>query len=91
MAVIADDQAAEGAEAVIMSKDDRIHAPWTPEQVEALNQWQQAGYVHPFTCRGDHDGARELIATEDGWLCPTCEDRQLWAHRMMLNLPSRFA
>ena len=27
-----------------------ISPPWTPEQVEALNRWQTAGYVHPFTC-----------------------------------------
>lgn len=88
MAFIAAHQVAEGAEAVIVSNENLIFEPWTPEQVEALNRWQETDRVHPFTCASDHDGERRLIAAEDGWRCPTCEYRQTWAHRMMLNLPA---
>lgn len=54
----------------------KIHAPFTPEQVKALNEYQQSGYVHPFTCCSYQDcdrGARPdqgiLIAKEEGWIC----------------------
>jgi len=29
---------------------ERINAPFTPEQVEFLNQYQESGRFHPFTC-----------------------------------------
>lgn len=66
----------------------RLTAPWTPEQVEALNLWQEAGYVHPFMCPGasGHSKGR-LIAKTDGWHCPTCSYTQDWAHDFMLTLP----
>lgn len=66
----------------------RLTAPWTPEQVDALNRWQRAGYVHPFTCpasAGHRKG--ELIAQTDGFHCPTCSYTQDWAHDFMLVLP----
>ena len=56
-------------------------APWTDEEVEALNRYQRSGRFHPFTCgssdrfdeahrkvqakRGGDYG--ELVATRDGW------------------------
>ena len=64
---------------------DRIFAPWTPEQVRALTNFQFFAPFHPFTCgsgnRGDaaHVEAAEryalrdrglLFATTDGWECP---------------------
>ena len=63
-----------------------IFAPWTPQQVENLNRWQNAGHVHPFTCPNDHDD-RVLVADEDGWHCPTCDYAQNWAHEWMLSGP----
>jgi hypothetical protein len=66
---------------------DMIFAPWSPEEVSALNRWQATPTVHPFTCASDHDGDRDLIARVDGWHCPTCGYKQTWAHRMMLNTP----
>lgn len=75
----------------------RIRAPFTPEQVRALNRWQQDARVHPFTCglnRADdahrayaaehsqHDWGI-LVATRDGWVCPVCGYRQYWAHGFM--------
>lgn len=53
--------------------------------VEARNALQNSGKVHPYTCRGNRTDeahkayAREhggdygqLVAVEDGWLCPVC-------------------
>lgn len=72
--------------------------PWTAEQVEALNRFQQSGRFHPFTCGNrlseshrqyarDHGGdVGQLVATTDGWICPVCDYTQDWAHgAMMLN------
>jgi hypothetical protein len=68
-----------------------IQAPWTDEQVAALNGYQQAGVMHPFTCgyRDDHY-ARDpgiLVATPRGWECswPGCEYTQEWAHEFMFD------
>jgi hypothetical protein len=79
---------------------ERIRAPFTRAQVEALNNWQRCGWAHPFTCvdRGDRAhrayapqaGRTEvgvLIATRIGWVCPVCGHRQDWAHEFMLRLP----
>lgn len=76
-------------------------APWTEEEVAALNRWQRCNWVHPFTCgndRGDdthrdyadqHPGEDlgQLIADEDGWRCPVCDYRQDWCHSFMLMGP----
>jgi len=65
-----------------------IFAPFSPGQVDALNRWQNAGTVHPFTCPDSHDGGdRDLVARVDGWHCPTCGYQQKWAHEMMLHEP----
>lgn len=58
-------------------------APWTPEEVERLNAQQKAGQFHPYTCPGDLPACqkhRELIATEQGWVCACGEYKQGWAH-----------
>lgn len=62
-------------------------APWTPEEVARLNEWQRDGWGHPYTCGSgrrtdkDHlDGEGVLVATPDGWVCPYCDYRQDWAH-----------
>jgi hypothetical protein len=54
--------------------DDFIIAPWTDEQVELINLFQERGKFHPYTCSGSggpHSDVN-LIATNDGWLCPEC-------------------
>lgn len=73
-------------------KPDRlIRAPWTPEQVEALNAFQRYGGAHPLTCGGEHaPGSPALIAYTDGWRCPqpygeSCDYRQDWAYACMLE------
>lgn len=65
-----------------------IRAPWSEEQVRNLNEFQEANYVHPFTCarrtetlhrvRPGRDMG-QLIATPDGWICPDCDYTQDWA------------
>lgn len=74
-----------------MSNDfDFLRAPWSSEQVDALNRFQRRGDIHEFTCPNDHDGAdRTLIATKQGWICPHCDYRQDWAHAAMLTTPER--
>ncbi|MGY3581471.1 hypothetical protein ACVIGB_000458 [Bradyrhizobium sp. USDA 4341] len=67
---------------------DKITAPWTADQVAALNRFQVSGFVHEFTCINDHGTAsRVLIAHSDGWHCPTCAYQQNWAHGFMLLEP----
>lgn len=63
-----------------------LNAPWTPEQVEALNARQRDGKFHPYTCGSGNrtdsahlDGTGILVATAGGWVCPYCDYRQSWA------------
>jgi len=68
--------------------DQHITAPFTPEQVEALNRWQEHGPGHPFTCpRSRHAVHVALIARTDSWHCsdPACDYRQDWAHPLMVG------
>lgn len=58
---------------------------WTDEQVEKLNEYQTKGHMHPFTCGNDHDGERVLVATRQGWVCPSCSYTQDWAHEFMFE------
>lgn len=70
---------------------ERIHAPFTTEQVIRLNAWQTDGRVHPFTCEMHSD--TPLVATAEGWRCPHaggyapidvhCDYTQDWAHAFM--------
>jgi hypothetical protein len=82
---------------------DKISAPWTMDQVDALNRYQRQGSFHPFTCGGERGDAAHksyaqekgdpdwglLVATPDGWICPVCGYRQDWAHGFMAaDLPA---
>lgn len=67
-----------------------LKAPWSFAQVEALNDFQADGQVHPFTCgnrdvpRRDHpDGKGVLTAFEGGWRCLHCGYEQDWCHDWM--------
>lgn len=64
----------------------KIYAPFTLEQVVALNRWQIRGNVHPFTCptRAADGTAVDLVAEAEGWRCPACDYRQNWAHDFMV-------
>lgn len=69
-----------------------VRAPFTDEQVIALQKWQDAGVIHPFTCCS-HDGcersSREdhgvLIPTKEGWICPCGKWKQDWCHDFMIK------
>lgn len=64
--------------------DDILYAPWSKDQVIALNDWQRLEHVHPFTC--GKDGCRaELVATVNGWICPFDDYTQNWAHAFMAD------
>lgn len=57
--------------------------PWSPEKVAALNAQQSNGRFHPYTCPGDLPDCekhRNLIATEQGWVCACGKYKQEWAH-----------
>lgn len=58
-----------------------VKAPFTPEQVKSLNDYQDSGVFHPFTC----ECRANLIATEKGWICNCCNYTQNWAHDFMLD------
>jgi hypothetical protein len=71
-----------------------VKAPWTREQVEALNHYQRSGKFHAFTCgnraKTFHPFEEEygdwgaLRATSIGWMCPFCLYTQDWAHAFMM-------
>lgn len=63
----------------------QIRAPFTPDQVEQLNRYQNFGFVHEFTCANNHEGNRVLIASAEGWKCPSCDYTQNWAHAFMAD------
>lgn len=54
---------------------------WNKEEIDALNWLQKCGIVHPYTCGGDDKTPycrEDLIATENGWICPKCSYTQKW-------------
>lgn len=64
-----------------------VTAPWTAEQVDSLNDYQQSGAFHPFTCGNDQCRAANrspLTATPHGWVHP-CGYTQNWAHTFMAD------
>lgn len=64
----------------------RIDAPFTDEQVENLNAFQENMLAHPFTCDGSgcgQDVSAILKATNEGWICPCGKYKQNWAHEFM--------
>ena len=76
----------------------QIKAPFTPEQVKALNEFQESGMFHPFTCgsaercvetvkvgKDEFEVSTTLKATKDGWICPNCSYTQDWAWDFMAN------
>lgn len=58
-----------------------MYAPWSPEQIKTLEAWQRNKDLHPYTCgNGLHSITQVLIPTVDGWVCPSCDYTQNWAH-----------
>ena len=59
-----------------------VKALFTDEQIKSMNEFQQAGVMHPFTCG---KCSNDLVATKEGWICPTegCDYTQNWCHSFM--------
>ena len=61
---------------------EKSFAPFTDNEVESLNQFQNCGFMHPFTS----ENSEILIATKDGWVekegGPVVQN---WAHKWMTN------
>ena len=55
---------------------DIIRAPWTPEQVAALEHHQASCMAHPYTCN-NYGCRKDLIPTTNGWVCE-CGETQDW-------------
>lgn len=64
---------------------EQIVAPWTPEQIAALQDYQDGkgtwGSIphHPYTC--ENHSHVSLIPAVNGWHCsvPECDYVQTWA------------
>lgn len=54
-----------------------LNAPWPQDIVDHLNEYQNVGWFHPFTCANDSNH-RNLVATVYGWGCPDCDYVQIW-------------
>lgn len=70
----------------------KITAPFTPEQVKKLQQWQNTLSFHPFTCcshegceRGEDKDGGVLVPSTEGWICPCGKYTQDWAHDFMAD------
>lgn len=58
----------------------KTDAPFTEEQVNNINAWQEIGFVHPLTCPDNCDEFGErMFAIETGMFCPQCDGlKQEW-------------
>lgn len=76
----------------VKAADDLWRAPWNNAMVEALEQYQNSGVFHPYTCanRGNSQHVLrpgrdigQLTPTTAGWVCPDCDYMQDWAHALI--------
>lgn len=66
--------------------NEQIQAPWNAEQVQHLKEFQECGYVHPFTGINSAGQTVDLIPTRDGWRAePNGPIVQNWAYGYMLD------
>lgn len=70
-------------ERIPVTEMEKFAAPFTAEQVEALNKWQKWGANVGFHC-STHD-KKKLEARTDGWHCtePGCTHALDWAYAFM--------
>ena len=57
------------------------YAPWTDEQVDALDKWQGDETQHPYTCVC----GESLTPHNDGWQCDYCGHKQNFCYEFSLN------
>lgn len=69
-----------------------IKALFEDKSIEGRNKLQKSNLVHPFTCGNDRmdsphseyqklhpdEDFGQLIATEEGWICPVCDYKQIY-------------
>lgn len=57
---------------------------FTEDEVKSLNEFQESGSMHPFTCE---KCSNDLIATIDGWKCKNkeCDYVQNLTHDFIKN------
>lgn len=60
-------------------------APFTDAQMAALNEYQQSGRFHPYTCGTDRSHPK-LVPSRQGWHCVACDYTQDWAHPVPTDL-----
>ena len=53
---------------------DKVYAPWSEEQIDALEKWQMDDTKHPYTCIC----GESLMPYKDGWICDECGHKQNW-------------
>jgi hypothetical protein len=58
-------------------------APWTAEQVAAIQAWQDCGWVHEMTC--PNGCGVPLEATPEQLVCPACGYWQKWVPAVVLG------
>ena len=63
---------------------EQVNSPFTDDQVASLNTSQRAGVFHSFTC-GTENCRGILVASREGWHCPSCSYRQYWAWSWMAD------
>ncbi len=61
---------------------NKITAPWTEEQVETLQKYQENSCVHPYTC----ECGELLVPTTDEWECEVCSYTQNWFWEYSLEI-----
>lgn len=66
-----------------MASKDSVEAPFSDEQVSAINEYQKNPSLHPLTCCG-HNGCerddRNLLAQTNCLVCPCGQYKQNWVH-----------
>jgi hypothetical protein len=60
----------------------QIKAPFTQDQVNHINEFQESNIVHPFTCGND---GSILFAHCAGLECSSCDYTQDWVHEGMAD------
>jgi hypothetical protein len=65
----------------IPEENCNVRAPWTDEQVEMLDKWQDDGTKHPYTCIC----GESLTPYNEGWICEYCGHKQDWCWKGSLE------
>ncbi len=60
-----------------------VWSPFSDDQVNSLNAYQEAKIFHPFTCQNDSHPT--LVANNDGWFCTECDYHNQWAYTWMAD------